>query len=487
MMKISSVRAGIVNRFTSTVDRILINKYSTKIPTKVLSTIFDVLFFSSLKQDELRNISCQLIYVDPHNADPIPPSVIRRHRWNYVSLRRPLLLTVASLRRIALATDFRSSSIVVYPDKGRQVKIWGFIDQLVDGAAFIERDSDSGSPLPGVFQTSIKGCGHILVRNHYRKIAELRGHEIVTESIPILEEEGPVLGKLTGNKLSKDGARRRGNRRSVRNLNPASFGSLESLTRILFRIQRFGHGGAVLITDTPVSSALKINYRIRYDRLSRALAYLDDVRSLSSEVFSALLSLNRKRSDREQSRIISLQWGLHQLDAELRDCKAEIAGCIWFIALLSRIDGAVLLNKKLEVLGFGVEIMTNDLPNKIVKSNSTEPTSPHIKAISYADYGTRHRSMMRYCMQDSSAVGFVVSQDRDIRVITRVNESIVLWENIQLGLDRFLQKYDSSPGYFRKEKRKRFAKSFKRGESYLSSRLRERLSNLLVPAKVSTP
>jgi len=47
-------------------------------------------------------------------------------------------------------------------------------------------------------------------------------------------------------------------------------------------------------------------------------------------------------------------------------------------------------------------------------------------------YGTRHRSMFNYCAAHSGSVGFVVSQDGDIRAITKVGTKLVMWENIRL-------------------------------------------------------
>lgn len=41
---------------------------------------------------------------------------------------------------------------------------------------------------------------------------------------------------------------------------------------------------------------------------------------------------------------------------------------------------------------------------------------------------------MRYCYENPGALGFVISQDGDIRAITRVADKLVLWENIDVEL-----------------------------------------------------
>jgi hypothetical protein len=54
-----------------------------------------------------------------------------------------------------------------------------------------------------------------------------------------------------------------------------------------------------------------------------------------------------------------------------------------------------------------------------------EPFSPE-------ELGTRHRSMMRYCNAYPGSVGFVISQDGDIRAISKVKDILILWDGIRL-------------------------------------------------------
>ena len=42
--------------------------------------------------------------------------------------------------------------------------------------------------------------------------------------------------------------------------------------------------------------------------------------------------------------------------------------------------------------------------------------------------------MMRYCWENPGSLGFVVSQDGDIRAMLRLKDRLVLWENIEVQL-----------------------------------------------------
>lgn len=47
--------------------------------------------------------------------------------------------------------------------------------------------------------------------------------------------------------------------------------------------------------------------------------------------------------------------------------------------------------------------------------------------------------MIRYCFQVPGSVGFVVSQDGDVRVMTRVGDDLVYWDSIRLQYDEFVR------------------------------------------------
>jgi hypothetical protein len=48
--------------------------------------------------------------------------------------------------------------------------------------------------------------------------------------------------------------------------------------------------------------------------------------------------------------------------------------------------------------------------------------------------------MMRYCWKYPNALGFVVSQDGDVRAILRVNDQLIFWDNVKLELPRYIPK-----------------------------------------------
>jgi hypothetical protein len=113
------------------------------------------------------------------------------------------------------------------------------------------------------------------------------------------------------------------------------------------------------------------------------------------------------------------------------DSMAALAGAVGLVASLSRVDGLVLMSRGLRVLGFGAVIGATKEVDAVFIANNEMATSTMIQVRADA-FGTRHRSMFNYCASHSGSVGFVVSQDGDIRAITKVGAKLLMWENIRL-------------------------------------------------------
>ena len=109
-------------------------------------------------------------------------------------------------------------------------------------------------------------------------------------------------------------------------------------------------------------------------------------------------------------------------------------GAVRFIASLSCVDGFVLVDRRMVVHGFGVEVRTDNLLSDIHVARDSHANPKLLRQSELTQYGTRHRAMMRYCYDKPGSLGFVVSQDGDIRAMTRIADMLILWENIDVQL-----------------------------------------------------
>jgi hypothetical protein len=410
---------------------------STYPSLKALVDLFETMYFASLRAEEMQPIIFHVAYLDPDNPDPSPPPLVRRHRWNYVPLAEPITMTISNMVKIAKASDPRTSSFSVYHNKSGNLLVYGLIDQGNPYHDYVNYDSEVGAfERPGIFHASIIGIGHLVAYLGFDKIAELKIDSLLTKTLDVLWN-GPVrkaldLGiqsyiKSSLSKLSKEellGVPDYEER--------CTYFWITTLCRLLRRVQDYRHGGAILITPDRELLGLNIKYKTHYPRLHSAL----DAYALLNIQLRHLNNLVHKD---DVSPLVN-EW-LENRTIKKRDSDdawKEIDGTIWFISLLTRVDGLVLMNPMLIVQGFGVEItIDTELPNVYV-SSTVRATKASLNEIDYNHYGTRHRSMMRYCMQVPDSVGFVVSQDGGVKVMTRVNEKLVMWENIKIHAYNFL-------------------------------------------------
>ena len=98
-------------------------------------------------------------------------------------------------------------------------------------------------------------------------------------------------------------------------------------------------------------------------------------------------------------------------------------------------DISVLLTKDMQLIGFGVEILTDKMeqkepPMKFIASDNSVDQSKR-----FTDNGTRHRSGYRFAYEVDGSVVIVISQDGSVKACTKENGDVVVYNNIALAVD----------------------------------------------------
>ena len=430
-------------------------KNKTLVPSlDILVELFETMYFASIKTEESEPIIFNIAYIDQSNPDPNQPTINGYDRWKIIKFRDTIQFNAPNIIKLAKASDPRSSSIAIYLDNNNKISIWGLIDQGNRYHDYINYEAEARPDRPGVFQASLEGPGIIVAYSNNKKIAELRVNNIVRNAINIFQK-GPIKDNLqVGLNQYLDCIKKKLD--STINVDDDFDDELikywfRAICRIILRIKSYRHGGAILITDDTENSDLDIKYPIIYERLSLALINRS-INFVKDIFFSSKISdLTCNNCD------IPKKLYLEESECKnnLKGINSEIDGCLWFISLLSRVDGLIVLNKNLVVRGFGVEIKTDagrdfgaeiktdaELDKiKIYNCNDTDPTKKNsLEEIDYNHFGTRHRSMIRYCWKYENALGFVISQDGDVRAITKHDGKLLIWDNIKLQEHSFVRR-----------------------------------------------
>ena len=218
--------------------------------------------------------------------------------------------------------------------------------------------------------------------------------------------------------------------------------TMESLRRLLLRIQSYGHGGAVLITPSMRAKQLNIKHKLSYLRLAQAIQKCGVLAARDSDIDHGITKI---MDEGAEDLPVDLYLDSEIIKAELRDARNELDGSLWFVSLLSRVDGLILMDSTLNVRGFGVEILVSQRPAKVWQAHDVKASVDSRVELAYERFGTRHRSMMRYVTKVPGSVGFVISQDGPVRAMTMIGSDLVMWDNIQLQLDYALQPVEVAP------------------------------------------
>jgi hypothetical protein len=407
-----------------------------------LVIFFERVFSASLRRDEARYVRCSIAVLDPGRTEPDAPGLVRFDHWQVTRLSPPILMSVESLARLSQAFTPTSGALAVWFNDGEWL-IWGCVDQEYLVRDFREYAGNQFYRRAGQFQVEIDDVGclsvyhdSVLLAQQKRDQVIRRFQDVVHNGIiakllqPYLDiHESAVISVLKNEPRSADDEEPIGVPIDfVEHLLHRSRDDwTAALCRVLLEVRQRGHGGAILLLPRMRSAGLKVGYRIDYRRLAEALSERGAVRVL--ETCYGVYSTHSKTASFPEG----LAESLNQARRRAKDARSAETGAVRFIGSLSGVDGLVVLVGGLVVAGFGVEISTKRDPPRVHRvldeeGAETEPLDPQT-------FGTRHRSMMRYCFANANSIGFVVSQDGEVRAVTRVKDSVLFWPNVTLEGD----------------------------------------------------
>jgi hypothetical protein len=414
---------------------------------KLLRQLIETSFYASMKSEESRRIVCTLAFVDSNNPAGKDPRRIRPQRRSYVAFKDPIPFDIRNLVKLSQAAPPWASCIAVCAKK-HQLFVCGLFDQEVHYRNSLHNEEGDRFGRPGLFQIEITGVGSFAIHDNWQLIATLNQNNLVSTFHDVLKT-GPVAKALanlsskqqtTVRQLLKDKDVPAPNWRWQPELAELW---MRTLSRILLNVKRAGHGGALLLTPQEPTKDLKIKYEIIFPKLETVLP--QHVAGETREDISYEI-ISEQFFDPLKDQIPTDLYLAESVSASDKEdaIKAEL-GCVNFIASLTRVDGCVLLSSGLNVRGFGVEITCRKDPPIVFTAGDERASNAKLRQLDFSHFGTRHRSMMRYCYSNLGSVGFVISQDGDVRAIMRIGKKLVVWENVRLQAVEIVKRHVAQP------------------------------------------
>jgi hypothetical protein len=198
--------------------------------------------------------------------------------------------------------------------------------------------------------------------------------------------------------------------------------------RVISMMRNMNHGGTLIIVPGELTSELdsenryiSIKYRFTEEETRRRL------RTLILGLMYALAEEYGKSGGANRS----VGWNEYASSRDdtvyrLDEGMFEMAH---LISHLSAADGAVVMNKKFELIGFGGEIR-GKLDEVKTVARALDAEGEHTERESTDGVGTRHRSAYRLCNELHDAIVIVVSQDGTVRFIKWKDGIVTYWDQV---------------------------------------------------------
>ena len=382
---------------------------------RALSELLSTCFQASLAHEEGRNVRFRLV---SGSAEEVTRASATSD-FLCLEFSEPQPFTPEAARRLSPAAPFHSSLIGVTA-KGDKWTMWGIVHTGANWLAPTwggRRNRQESLPLPMVH---VLGAGRIGVYAGADLVASLEHGMIEATTTDVFGSNW--LGTLFRSTRSKEAdlqASRVGGRA---NPDLVRMVSQHMVRRAIFLIRQGGHGGLLLFAETELleqcesgvgNAPLKIKYTFRHN--TARFRY----RTLLERLFDALA----KHGEGE----VDLQSFLGAETPDVIGVEQSIFELSRLVSGLAAVDGAVVLNKRFELIGFGAEV-SGELPYPDTVQQALDVEGERRSPEAANSVGTRHRAAYRFVTAHPQGLAVVVSMDGIVRFVANIEGTIVYWD-----------------------------------------------------------
>lgn len=374
--------------------------------TNVLYRLIEIAFFASIKTEENRFVRGSLTYSNPLNPEPHPPPCRRADYPGFTKFGERIPLNASKFVKLSRAVDIWTGSIAVYGKSPEKLYAWGIVDQQVHMNTSLHQETSRGFERPGILTINIEGVGDISIYHGNLFLGRLRQNQVIRKESDVLRSDFLFNRMAQVLRPYAEGMAKVTKGNPDYSVTSIMMEWSTSIARICIGLRRLGTGGSLLLTSNPNRKILDIVNEFPYRRAGDATI----LKALDCEY------RHMCRDVAEEDDEMRTELGFAEADEE--DRTDELTGGIKLITSLASIDGLVLMDLTLRVIGFGVKIKSGAKIGAVFDGKDFSIRGLKAKRIDIREYGMRHASMLRYCQADKDAIGIVISQDGHTRLIT---------------------------------------------------------------------
>lgn len=390
-----------------------------------LNHLFSACFQASLLREEERPVTFRAILAPPElfSPDGAPPERLQR-----LAFIDSLALDASELLRLSVAADTQRTLIGVHEDSNSELRIWGLVNS---GARWL-RDTQggrrAGAPLPDVPVVHVDAPGSLTVNRGQDLIARLRSGRLSgTRADPFDSTWLPErFTDLNEDFAARHEAGRKSSQATWAPIAPdlPRLISQRMMKRVISLLREARHGGTIIFVPmecaAPSAGEAFIDLKHRFAKPLRR-SFLDVVISILSRL-AQVHGAGPRPND-----LVGWREFETTPDDELATLDEALFEIAHLIAGLAAADGAVVMTKLHDLLGFG-GMITGRLPavRRVARALDLNAESTVDEPVEKV--GARHRSAYRLVAAIPGAIVIVVSQDGGVRFVAQKDERVTYWE-----------------------------------------------------------
>jgi hypothetical protein len=385
----------------------------------LLCEALSVAFQASLTAEEARPTRFRLLLAPPEQLpeNGAPNEGVLRLRFD-----RDRPLSADELRRLSPSTPFEASLIGSHAVDGK-LRIWGIAHS---GPAWLGPSWGGRSPVPNWSYDPIihvTGPGHVAVRCAGKLVGALERGVLVDALLDVFDSEWlPALFTRERELIRAEHAAHQSQTLSPTAADASLVGRVgqHMLRRAIQLVRGARHGGMFLIVDGAAGAALgtfnslRLKYQFGEDEPPGRY------RTLLLQVLDRLATRATKPS---------VGWSDFALDEspDLEKLEQAIFEFSRVLASLTAIDGAVVLDKRFRIVGFGAEVSADlPAPERVFRALDVEGRERVPEAVE--NVGTRHRAAYRFVQHHPQGLAIVISHDGGVSFVANRDQEVVFWE-----------------------------------------------------------
>ena len=315
------------------------------------------------------------------------------------------------------------------------MRIWGLINSGTRWLRDIQGGRRAGVPLPSVPVVHVDAPGSIEAYKGHELIGKLQGGRLSGSRADPFQSEW-LPGQFSGF-LEDLAQRHKAARNRAQELSGEGWASLEPdlplriaermMKRVISVLRDARHGGTVLFVPTGTAGD---SFRERsYIDLTYPFEDVGARRGFPELVVDILNRLAQLYGPVDEHEPRAVGWpqfetttddGIETLDEALFETAHLIAG-------LAAADGAVVMSKQNDLLGFG-GMISGRVPDVERVWRALDLEGDEVAEERTGNVGSRHRSAYRLCGALPGAVAVVISQDGGVRFVCQKGGHVTYWE-----------------------------------------------------------